>query len=247
MRSDPPPKPIHSPLDSLVSRLEQSVHLKRQELGSRLGPVEGALAVYRLALEGALAKEVAASHGLQTPGGSFPSTKAAAEALLAAVQGLPELVAPTEPSPGKVKASRQATPTARTALPPQLPPDTAAEPQDSPTADTTFPKILARSQDSRLVIVGALSGRRKTFPEPWNDAIEWIDTASGGTHAVGNLGTRIKQGRVLGLVICDLAVQHKHTEPLVAAARARKVPIAFADKGGAASILRAFETIEGQL
>jgi hypothetical protein len=239
MPSDPDPKVVHSPLDSLLERLEQNIHLRKLDLVSRLGPVESAIRAYRLAVENSLAHEFAASHGLSSPKATITSPKAAAMDLLRAVQALPELASrstealgtPEVPAPALVGKSKKPAP----------------PPAAISAEDTAFPKIFERSHKARLVIVGALSGKRKAFPEPWAEAIEWLDTSSGGTHATGNLATRIKQGRVLGLILCDRAIQHKHSEPLVAAARAYGTPIAFADKGGAASILAAFEAIERQL
>jgi hypothetical protein len=39
-------------------------------------------------------------------------------------------------------------------------------------------------------------------------------------------------------------VSHKHTEPVLAAAREAKVPVAFAGQGGKASLLRALAQID---
>jgi hypothetical protein len=63
-------------------------------------------------------------------------------------------------------------------------------------------------------------------------------------HAVGNLPQRIRQGRVSGVVILDRIVSHKHTEPVVAAAREARVPVAFAGQGGKASLARALAQLE---
>jgi len=42
----------------------------------------------------------------------------------------------------------------------------------------------------------------------------------------------------------DRVVSHKHTEPVVAAAREARVPVAFAGQGGRASLARAVAQIE---
>jgi hypothetical protein len=96
------------------------------------------------------------------------------------------------------------------------------------------------------VIIGALSGREKssTLPAELAGNAEWIDTERDGVHAVGNLPQRIRQGRVSGVVILDRVVSHKHTEPVVAAAREAHVPVAFAGQGGKASLLRAIAQID---
>jgi hypothetical protein len=49
---------------------------------------------------------------------------------------------------------------------------------------------------------------------------------------------------VAGVVILDRVVSHKHTDPVVAAAREAHVPIAFAGQGGKASLARAVAQIE---
>lgn len=96
------------------------------------------------------------------------------------------------------------------------------------------------------MIIGALSGREKSsaLPEEMTDEVEWIDTERDGAHAVGNLPQRIKQGRVSGVVILDRVVSHKHTEPVVAAARDARVPVAFAGQGGRASLARAIAQLD---
>jgi hypothetical protein len=96
------------------------------------------------------------------------------------------------------------------------------------------------------VIIGALAGREKSGALPAEIAAdtEWIDTERDGVHAVGNLPQRIRQGRVSGVVILDRIVSHKHTEPVVAAAREARVPVAFAGQGGKASLARALAQLE---
>jgi hypothetical protein len=42
-------------------------------------------------------------------------------------------------------------------------------------------------------------------------------------------------------------MSHKHTEPVLAAARAAGVPVGFAGQGGNAGIARALRSIEDQL
>jgi hypothetical protein len=96
--------------------------------------------------------------------------------------------------------------------------------------------------------VGGLAGRQKlgALPESLEGRTEWVDT-DGGPHAIGNLPQRIRQGRVAAVVILDRAVQHKHSEPLLAAARTVGIPVGFAGKGGVLSIRRALEQIDKQL
>lgn len=109
--------------------------------------------------------------------------------------------------------------------------------------------LVERCKGRKLVIIGALAGRQKSglFPEVLAERIEWVDTERDGVHAIGNLPQRIRQERVGAVVILDRAVQHKHTEPIVAAARDSGTPVAFAGKGGRASLLRAVEQLDARL
>lgn len=145
----------------------------------------------------------------------------AARKLAKAVAGLPELS--SVPNTASAKQSER-------------------EPEKAP--EVTAPK--ARPAGGKLVIIGALSGREKSgsLPAELDADVEWIDTERDGVHAVGNLPQRIRQGRVSGVVILDRIVSHKHTEPVVAAAREARVPVAFAGQGGKAQMARALAQIE---
>jgi len=109
--------------------------------------------------------------------------------------------------------------------------------------------LTAHCFGRKLVVIGALAGRRKdgVLPPPLEERTEWVDTERDGVHAIGNLPQRIRQNRVGAVVILDRAVQHKHTEPIVAAARDTNTPLAFAGKGGKASLLRAVEQLDKRL
>lgn len=235
---------LHSPLDALLERMQADVHTRKRDLLARVTPIEDALKSYRLALESALARELAGNHALPRPTiGAVSSPETAALRLMELVQALPEIVRQREKgdAPGAKKAHSQ---TLQGPASPAASPARASAPDPKPSP---FPKLVESSRDRKLALVGALSGRRKKFPAPFDTVVEWIDTGQGGAHAVGNLATRIRQGRVSGLILCDQAISHKHSEPLVAAARQVHVPVAFAGKGGAQSILRAFQAIEDQL
>lgn len=242
---------LHSPLDALLERMQADVHTRKRDLLGRLAPIEDALQSYRLALESALARDLAGSHSLPRPAGAVLSPEAAAARLFDLVRSLPELKAPEKRQPESAQTQnppKKGNVTLAGPLSPvQTPVIAGPAEQAEQSAAYPFPKLVATSRDRRLALVGALSGRRKKFPAPFDEIVEWIDTAQGGAHAVGNLATRIRQGRVSGLILCDQAISHKHSEPVVAAARATHVPVAFAGKGGAQSILRAFQAIEDQL
>jgi len=230
----------HSPLDQLLERMQADVHTKKRDLLARVTPLEQAVQTYRLALESALARDLAGSHSLPRPPSATLTPEVAAQRLLDLVSALPELTAaPAPQSPGQRKTlvgPRSPAPRAEPSG------NEAASPRSAP-----FPRLVQASSGRKLVLIGALSGRRKKLPEPFDTIVEWIDTGQGTANAIGNLATRIRQGRVSALVLCDQAISHKHSEPLVAAARAAHVPVAFAGKGGAQSILRAFQAIEDQL
>ncbi len=206
-----------SAFDDVVESVRSALNAKRNELSQRSAAIEAALRGYERAVEGEIALAFAEAHQLRQPS---PVERAAdaARKLVRAVASLPELSEIDVPAPSGEKPIR-------------------SEPEP------------ARSRPSasagRLVIIGALSGREKkaALPAELATDAEWIDTERDGVHAVGNLPQRIRQGRVSGVVILDRVVSHKHTEPVVAAARDAKVPIAFAGQGGRASLLRALQQI----
>ncbi len=207
-----------SAFDDVVESVRSALNAKRTELSQRSAAIEAALRAYERAVEYEIAFAFADAHRLKQP---LPAESAAdaARKLARVVAGLPELSEPKALAPGRQKT-------------------VPAEPEPAPSKP--------RAHAGRLVIIGALSGREKTgaLPAEVEMDAEWIDTERDGVHAVGNLPQRIRQGRVSGVVILDRVVSHKHTEPVVAAARDAKVPIAFAGQGGKASLLRALQQIE---
>lgn len=241
MSRDSESSAVGSPLDELASRIESELNLVRRDLEGRLGPIEAALEAYRRAVEEDAAREYASSHSIARPKGTGVTPAVAAENLKNAVSSLPELKRQTEqtdvaPRAGHEKPAEELS---------KEKPTTAASRQRP--LHEALPRIAAACEDQKLVIVGAMKGRKKPLPSPLDTSTEWIDTSDGGAHAIGNLPQRIRQGRVFGVIICDQAVQHKHSEPLVSAARAVKVPVGFAGKGGAAGMARALEAVEEQL
>ncbi len=212
-----------SPFDHVVEAVRAALNAKRTDLSQRVATIEAALRAYERAVEFEIAKSFAAEHQLKQPTGGERAAEAALN-LASAVATLPEL-----PPRGPGKAMRE-TP----------------EPEAAPVLTPETPNVKPRTQRGKLVIIGALSGREKSSALPADVAgdAEWIDTERDGVHAVGNLPQRIKQGRVSGVVILDRIVSHKHTEPVVAAAREARVPVAFAGQGGRASLLRAIAQLD---
>ena len=210
-----------SAFDDVVESVRAALNAKRAEVAERIAIVEGALRGYERALEFEIAESFASEHGLKQPARQERAGEAA-QKLARAVANLPELAQPRD-KPAKSEPT----------------PPPAPERESSAT-----PK--ARAHPGKLVIIGALAGREKSAALPAEVAAdaEWIDTERDGVHAVGNLPQRIRQGRVSGVVILDRIVSHKHTEPVVAAAREARVPVAFAGQGGKASLARALAQLE---
>jgi hypothetical protein len=211
-----------SAFDDVVESVRAALNAKRTEVAERIATLEGALRGYERALEFEIADSFATEHHLKHPARHERAVEAAHKLSLA-VASLPELVARERPQ----KAA----------------PEPEPEPESEREAVAT-PK--ARTHPGKLVIIGALAGREKSGALPAEIArdAEWIDTERDGVHAVGNLPQRIRQGRVSGVVILDRIVSHKHTEPVVAAAREARVPVAFAGQGGKASLARALAQLE---
>jgi hypothetical protein len=211
-----------SAFDDVVDSVRAALNAKRSEIAERIATLESALRGYERALEFEIAESFATEHQLKQPARQERSAEAALK-LSRAVASLPELVA---------RARAQAP---------------SSEPELEPASERdAAPTARARVHAGKLVIIGALSGREKSGALPAEAAVdaEWIDTERDGVHAVGNLPQRIRQGRVSGVVILDRVVSHKHTEPVIAAAREARVPVAFAGQGGKASLARALAQLE---
>jgi hypothetical protein len=212
---------VPSAFDDVVESVRAALNAKRAEAAGRIAGIEAALRGYERALEGEIAEAFAAEHGLKQPARAERAAEAALK-LARVVAALPELAS----KPSAVKKP-------------------SAEPEPELAADVAVaPK--PRAMAGKLVIIGALAGREKSgsLPPDFAAEVEWIDTERDGVHAVGNLPQRIRQGRVSGVVILDRIVSHKHTEPVVAAAREARVPVAFAGQGGRAQLGRALAQIE---
>jgi hypothetical protein len=211
---------VPSAFDDVVESVRAALNAKRSEVAERIATLESALRGYERALEFEIAESFASEHQLKQPARQERAAEAALK-LSRAVANLPELAPRTD--------SKR----------------TAPEPEPASEREAlSAPK--ARPHPGRLVIIGALAGREKSGSLPAEVAAdaEWIDTERDGVHAVGNLPQRIRQGRVSGVVILDRVVSHKHTEPVVAAAREARVPVAFAGQGGKVSLTRALAQLE---
>jgi hypothetical protein len=218
-----------SPFDDVVEAVRAALNAKRADLSQRVATIESALRGYERAVELEIAESFASEHGLKQPA-ARESSADAAQKLGRAVAALPEWPR---------KAAAKAAPERVETEPSSAVPAVSAQ---EPPSESAKPRVSR----GKLVIIGALSGREKSsaLPSEIAEDTEWIDTERDGVHAVGNLPQRIKQGRVSGVVILDRVVSHKHTEPVVAAAREARVPVAFAGQGGRASLLRAIAQLD---
>ena len=108
---------------------------------------------------------------------------------------------------------------------------------------------MALAQKRPLVVVGRLGKKDRLIALETNlpPGVEWLDTNQNGMAAIGNLERRLREGRVGALVLAEGSLSHKHTEPLISAARQFSIPFAYANKGGKQSILRALDEIEASL
>lgn len=224
-----------SPVAEMLESVSSALAARRARLVERVQRIELALESYRRAVETQLVREFAKEHAFKLPAPSALSPERAAELLKSLVDALPE-----QPSHSEAEASAPA--------PASISPVVAGNEIDNAPL-STHPALLARVKHGRIVVIGALSGRDRgsTFPPELAEHVEWIDTERDGAHAIGNLPQRVRQGRVAAVVILDRAVQHRHTEPVVAQAREQGVPIAFAGQGGKASLARALAQIEAAL
>jgi hypothetical protein len=98
-----------------------------------------------------------------------------------------------------------------------------------------------------IVVVGGAGRKATSLPRELEERLEWIDTTRQGTVAIGNLTQRIRSGRVGALVLLEGLVGHRHSEPLVAAAREASIPLVYAGKGGRAALDRALGDVLARL
>ncbi len=249
-----------SPIDDLVDHLKTSLHAQRRDGAARVERIRNAADAYLAALEQQIVREFSSNHGFGAVAPGL-SAREAAERLLAAVRELPELK--SEPKLLKATHPAAATP-AKDLAPTKQPSDAAARltpkrnsgTAEAPTSGAAGIVAPARRQaldaltlQRPLVVVGRLGkkDRLDALASELPPEVEWLDTNQHGMAAIGNLDRRIRERRVGALVLVEGSLSHKHTEPLVSAARQHGVAFAYANKGGKQSILRALDDLERQL
>ena len=130
-----------------------------------------------------------------------------------------------------------------TPVPEEEPPDEEPEPPSE------LPHVRERAQAGPVVLVGGIAKQEKLerLHRQYNIEFEWIDTQRPGMHAISGLEKRVRDGRVLAVVVLDGLLGHKHYEPIVEAARMARIPVAYGDKAGKASLAAAFREIDAKL
>jgi hypothetical protein len=123
-------------------------------------------------------------------------------------------------------------------------PDRASE-ETTSAAPSSPPS--ARVHLLPIVVVGGVGRKAASLPAELEERVEWIDITRQGTVAIGNLTQRIRAGRVAALVLLEGLVGHRHSEPLVGAAREAGIPLAYAGKGGRAALDRALGDVLSRL
>lgn len=199
------------PLDQILDQVRAALHGRRAQVLERVQRVERALAEYTAALEEKIARDFAREHALAQPKLGRDVVRAA-RALRDAVLALPELESDEKQAPAE--------------------PEPVLEPEPSAPSPSHAPP---------LVVVGGVPRpeRARALPKEIAERIEWIDTTRQGTVAIGNLTQRLRSRRVSGLVLLEGIVGHRHSEPLVHAARDGGVPVVYAGKGGKGALERA--------
>lgn len=228
---------VPGPIDEFCDALRSELHAKQLKTQSDLDQIRGLLADLEQARQAELVVEFATRNGLRVPAGPRASARHLAERVLTSVQSLSEL------KKTHADVREEATSAAPAVVPRENPPQ--REPSPAPSS-TPWPKLARVAEVAPIVVVGGSPRPEKlnTMLGPLGDRVDWIETSRQGTHAIGNLAQRIRQGRVSALIVLDAAVGHKHSEPLVSAAREVKIPTTYAHKGGAAAVARAFTQLE---
>lgn len=224
-----------SVLDELLKSIESDLNVARRDLEGRIGPIRAALESYERAVLEQHALAYCQNHSLRRPKTAGIPPAAAAQALLHRVRTLPELAA--ELDTADPPTSEQS---------PEEPPAPAVDDALTRFAEK-FPALTRAAREGRMLVFGAFSGRTKKLPAPLDEVTDWIDTATDGNRLVAAAVRRITSGGVFAIIVCDQAISHQHSDPATRAARSHRVPIAYAGKGGNASLARALEALEASL
>jgi hypothetical protein len=244
---------VSNPIDDWLEGVRSELYARRLEAADPIQRLSAAVARYEQACAAELVKRFADEHRLRAPVGKVGSPLEAAQALLKCVEALPELqsiqrlkneagataLAPSEAAP-PLRAGLGATDDARAS-------DKAPAPLSNGELES-LPRLLVAVRKGPIVIVGGLNRHEKlSLPAAIKLQLEWVETTRQGTHAIGNLATRIRQHRLAGLILLEGVLGHKHSDPLVAAARDAGIPTAYAGKGSPIALRRAMLQLERML
>lgn len=245
---------VPGPIDEFCESLRSELHARRAKSRAELENIRQLVHELELAREAAFVSAFAAPLKLRVPAHTGASASAIHSRLLSAVEALSEAASRVSPSGATAASHSAADRSAQATLPSTalgaLPKSAVASAAQQPSPEQEggpqpFPTLQRSSSEGPIVIVGGCRGEKLGWlPLPLRQTVEWIETTRQGTHAIGNLAQRIRQRRVLALIVLDGVVGHKHSEPLVAAAREVKIPTAYANKGGTGALARAFTQLE---
>ncbi len=241
---------VRGPIDEFCESLRAELHAQRLRATGELDLLKALVEELGHAKEADLVERWAKTRGVAAPQRRVAATPSVVGRLVAAARQLqqPEELRPLPSPRAPEPATREVEAGPR---PPALAARHAREIAGSeapvPT-DAAWPALARSLAQAPLVVVGGASdAKRRSLPESLRSQVEWVDTSREGSHAIGNLAQRIRQRRVGALIILDGLVGHKHSEPLVSAARGAKVPTAYANKGGSAALTRALTQLEKML
>ncbi|MCH2110445.1 MAG: hypothetical protein MK135_14070 [Polyangiaceae bacterium] len=261
---------IDEDLDALVKQVEDRTHLARRDVEGRVQPIRAALDAYRLACLGEAAREIAKNHQLKEPSPPALSRKRAAERLFELVKNLPEvqqLVDESRPaapaalgqigSGSETKSLKPDNSFGRALLAHQPVTSGAeenseagedfAEQEEGKSLVEVLPHLIQALNPGKLILLGGPRGKGRVLPGALGDWSEWIDTSRQSQQAVYGLPGRIKRGGVVGVILFEKTISHKHSEPVVEAVRKNQVALAYAGKGGSAALAQALKAVNQQL
>lgn len=120
---------------------------------------------------------------------------------------------------------------------------------DEPEARWPLPRLAARASTAAVVLIGGVRKPAKLgrVREHLGFDVEWIETATNGMASTTALERRIRDGRVAAVVVLEGLMSHKHSEPIVAAARQLGVPLAYGGTAGIGTVKEAFTQLEAML
>lgn len=238
-----------SPIDDFCELLRSELHAKKLKTQADLEVVRHLLTELEVARQAELVAAFCEQKGLRAPVNRGPKPSEVARKLEDAVRCISELQRQDALPRPEVTPEVPQKPRPKEEAKPRTPDSDVPHPGASnarPEPTPPWPELLKCSGDAPIVVVGGSPRPEKLDLTlgPLASRVEWIETSRHGTHAIGNLAQRIRQRRVSALIVLDAAVGHKHSDPLVSAAREVRIPTTYAHKGGVAALARAFTQLE---